>query len=102
MLEKHAQPGVERHTLLVRRLLVIGAQDFDRAGAVREKAQHGAHQHRLAGTGCSNEAENFAAIDIEVEIVEHDLVAEADGQIPHGKYDPPVVLCCPLHGLLLV
>lgn len=54
---------------------------WDLAGAARQKTQHRAHQHRLAGVGRADETEDFAAVNIEIELVEDDVVIEADGQI---------------------
>ncbi len=54
---------------------------------LRQQAEHRAHQHRLAGPGRTDEAEDLAAIDIEIQLVEHDLVAEADGHVARRQHD---------------
>ena len=61
----------------------IDAEHLDGAGALRQQADDGAHQHRLAGAGAADEAEDLAAIDVEIDMVEHDVVAEADHHVAH-------------------
>jgi hypothetical protein len=51
------------------------------------RPQHGAHQHRLAGARCADEAEDLALVDIEIEIIENDLRPEANGDVARRKHD---------------
>ena len=47
------------------------------------KPEDRAQQHRLAAAGRADDAENFAALHIEREMIEHDLPAEPDHEIAH-------------------
>ena len=53
------------------------AEDFDGAFLRLVKADDGAQQHRLAGAGAAHHAQNLAAINIEIQMIVHDLGAEA-------------------------
>ncbi|MCY1240069.1 hypothetical protein D9M72_528980 [compost metagenome] len=93
MLEENAEAHVERDALGFGDLVVVGAQDLDLAGTLRQQPQHGAHQHRLARAGGADETKDLAAVDFEVQLVEHDVGAEAHRQVTDGKNGlPPVRL----------
>ena len=51
--------------------------------AARQQTDDCAHEHRFAGARAADEAEDLAAIDVEIDMVEHDVVAEADHQVAH-------------------
>ena len=91
MLEKHAKPRVEGHPLLLVGLVVVRSEDFYAARAARQKPQDGAHQHGLARPGGSDEPQDLAAIDVEVQLVEHDVGAEADGHVADRQYHLPAL-----------
>src|SRR5205814_1585900 len=59
----------------------IDAEHFDAAGHFRHEADDGAGQHRFAGAGRADEAEDLAAPDVEVEPVEHARLAELHGDV---------------------
>ena len=61
----------------------IDAEHFDAAGDLRHEADDGARQHRLAGAGGPDEAEDLAAPHIEIEPVEHARRAELHGDVAH-------------------
>src|SRR5690242_8420054 len=47
------------------------------------QAQDRAQQHRLAAAGTAHDAEDLAAVDVEVEVLVHDLFAELAAQAAH-------------------
>ena len=61
----------------------IDAEHFDAAADLGNQPDDGARQHRFAGAGRADEAENFAALDIEVEPVEDLGGAELHRDIAH-------------------
>jgi hypothetical protein len=64
---------------------------LDRAAAPGDEADDGAHQHRLAAAGRADQAKDFAAVDIQRQMVEHGLAAEADHEIAdaNGEFGHP-------------
>ena len=54
-----------------------------RAGLDLVEADDGAQQHRLAGARAADHAQHFAAIDVEIEMIVQELVAEAVDQAAH-------------------
>src|SRR3981081_1059328 len=59
----------------------IDAEHLDAAGDLWHQADDGAGQHRLAGAGRADEAQNLAAPHIEVEPVENARRAELHGDV---------------------
>ena len=55
-----------------------------RAGDLRHEADDGARQHRFAGAGRADEAQNLAALDVEIEPVEHARLAELHGDVANA------------------
>src|SRR6202022_1129183 len=49
----------------------VDAEHFDAAADLGDEADDGAGQHRFAGAGRTDEAQNFAALDVEIEPVQH-------------------------------
>src|SRR5690242_5077210 len=47
--------------------------------------EDGAHQHRLAGAGPADDADDLAAAYVQIEILVHDLVTEDIGQPAHAN-----------------
>src|SRR5690242_8641517 len=87
LLKQDAPAPLHRAALVFARTEQVGAEYFNRALPARQQADDGAHQDRLAGTRAAHEAEDFAAIDIEIEVIEHDGVAETNHQIAHFDDD---------------
>ena len=66
-------------------LIEIDAHHLDRAALpLGHQADDGAHQHRLAAARSADETEDLAAPDVEIEMVEHDVAAEADHEVAHA------------------
>src|SRR5206468_3480613 len=59
----------------------IDAEHLDASGDLRHQADDGASQHRFSGARRADKSENFAALDVEVEPVEHPRLAELDGDV---------------------
>ena len=49
----------------------IDAENLDAAAGLGHEPDDGARQHRLAGAGRTDEAEDFAALDVEIEAIQH-------------------------------
>src|SRR5487761_2284444 len=58
-----------------------GAQDLDLAASPRNEPDNGSHQYRPAAAGSTDQAEDLAPADVERQMVDPDLPAEADHQI---------------------
>ena len=87
LLEQHA-PALADHETLVRRHLVdVQAEHFDRARLFVQQAEDRARQDRLAGARGADKAQHLAAIEIEIEPVHHQMVAEADFEAAHANDD---------------
>ena len=69
------------------RLVDVDAEQLDRARTLLGEAEDGPHQHRLAGARGADEAQDLAALDVERQFVEDDIVAEADGDVARRKHD---------------
>src|SRR5580698_7786864 len=81
LLEQHTPATLDRTPLPLVERREIAAEYFDRATALRQQSDNGAHQYRLAGTGAADEAEDFAFEYVESRMVEHIGLAKTDGQI---------------------
>ena len=74
--------------MLARRQLVdIVAEDLDGSRLFVYEPQDRPGQHRLAGAGSADKAEHLAAIEVEIEPVHHQVVAEADLEAAHADDD---------------
>ena len=96
MLEQNAPVALDQ---LLAKFLGLGeflAEHFDGSGARLNEADHGAQQHRLAGAGCTDKAQNFAALDVEIHAFQDFLALEIDLQVAHAQRDilRNVELCC--------
>ena len=63
----------------------FGAHHLDFTGAPWNETDDGAHQHRLAAAGRADQAEDFAAANVQRQTVDHDLPAEADHEVMHAN-----------------
>jgi len=86
-LEKSAPALLQRPALLARQPVEALAEDLDRAGRWRLEPGNRAQQHRLAGARTADDAEHFAAPDIEIEVLVHDMAAEGGLQPAHADGD---------------
>jgi hypothetical protein len=78
LLEQHAPAPFNRAPRRGREPVEALAKDLDGAGALRHEPEDGAGQNRLAHPGGTDEAQNLAAVDVEVETVEDGALAETD------------------------
>ena len=87
LLKQHAPSLADLQMLARRQLVDVVAEDFDRSRLFVQEAQDRPGQHRLAGAGSADKAEHLAAIEIEIEPVHHQVVAEADLEAAHANDD---------------
>ena len=80
MLEHHAPALLHAPALGRREIVDILAEHLDQPGALADQADQGARQHGFSRARGADDAQNLAAIEVEVEAVEHELLAEADLQ----------------------
>jgi hypothetical protein len=83
VLEHHAPAGLDRGAFLGCRVGHVGAQHADLALRRRVQARDGAQKHRLAGARPAHDAEDLAAVDVEVEPLVHHVIAELSAQAAH-------------------
>ena len=83
MLEEHAHAHVQAHPLLVADVVDVDLEEPNRAVLLLVQSEHRAQQDRLAGTRCTDEAEDLAAVDVEIQPVEHHLIAEGNPHVSH-------------------
>ena len=70
MLKQHTHAHVHLYPLLLRDVVEIAAKHDDFAVLLLVQPEDRAKQHRFAGAGRADEAEDFATADIKVEIVQ--------------------------------
>jgi hypothetical protein len=87
LLKEDAPPFPDHQPLLRAELVDIVAEDFDRSGALVQQSEDRPCQHGLAGARSADKAEHLAAIEVEVEPVHDELVAEAYFQAAHADDD---------------
>src|SRR5947208_1593162 len=63
------------------RRIEIDAEYFDTASDLRHEANDGPRQHRFSGARRADEPKDFAALDVEIEPVEHPRLAELHGDV---------------------
>jgi len=54
---------------------------LDLSAPPRNEADDGSHQHRLASTGSADQAEDLASAHIQRQMVDHDMLPEADHEV---------------------
>src|SRR6056297_1145004 len=86
VLEHDAPAGVERPAGGPSARQHVHTEHLDRPGRGLLKAGDGAQQHRLAGSRAADDAEDFAAVDVEIQVFMHDMGAEL-GSEPPNAYD---------------
>src|SRR5574337_3072 len=87
LLKEDAPALADEEPLLERQLVEIAAKNFDRAGALAQKPQDRARQHGLARPRGADETQDLAPVEVEIEAVEHQPVAEANLQVAHADDD---------------
>ena len=87
LLEQHAPALADAAALGGGEAVDVVAVDFDRPGLLGQKPEHGAGEDRLARARGADQAEHFAAADVDVEPIHHQMVAEADLQPAHADDD---------------
>ena len=65
----------------------VQAEDFDRSRLFVQQAEDRPRQHRFAGARGSDKAQHFAAIEVEIEPIHHQMVAEAHLEAAHANDD---------------
>src|SRR5579863_5278003 len=78
LLKQHAPSLADLQMLSRRELVDIVTEDLDGSRFFVYEPQDRPGQHRLAGAGSADKTEHLAAIEVEVEPVHHQVVAEAD------------------------
>src|SRR4029079_3608160 len=91
LLEHDANPLVEGAARASVGAAEIDAEHFDRAATPRNEPENRAQEHRLAGAGGTDHAEDFAGIGIEVDTVENADLAVAGPQAAHTEHDSRAV-----------
>ncbi len=61
----------------------LGAEHPDRAGGGTDQADDGAQEDRLAGAGAADDAQYLAPVEVEIEVLVHDMGAELGPQVAH-------------------
>ena len=83
VLEQHAGIAFDVQAALG----VVGtriAEDFDLPSIRHTQAEDRAHQHRLAGAGAADHAQDFAAAYVQIQVFVHGLAAEPVDQATHA------------------
>ena len=87
LLKQHAPALFDAAPLGRRKAVDVLAIDLDLPGPLGQQAEDRAGQHRLARPRAADEAEHLAAVDVEVEAVHHQPIAEADLKPAHADDD---------------
>src|SRR5258707_15837806 len=66
-----------------------GTHDLDLTALPRDQPDNGPHQNRLAAAGCAEQAEDLALSDIQRQMVDHDMPAEADHKVANANCELP-------------
>src|SRR5580658_4560691 len=78
LLKQHPPSLADLQILARRQLVDIVTEDLDGSRLFVYEPQDRPGQHRLAGAGSAAKTEHLAAIEVELEPVHHQMVAEAD------------------------
>src|SRR5277367_6391532 len=85
-LLKEYTPSLADLQMLARRQFVdVVAEHLDRSRLFVYQAKDRPGQHRLAGARSADEAQHFAAIEIEVEPIHHKMIAKAHLEPAHAN-----------------
>src|SRR5450759_4466241 len=83
ILEKYATAALDLSAARIGNPRHFLAEQFHAAGGRLVEADDRAQQHRLAAAGTTDHAEDLAAVNVEIEIIVHDLRAELVAQAAH-------------------
>src|SRR5215207_4531223 len=81
LLEQDAPAPLDAAALGGTRRVEIDTEYLDAAADLRHQADDGARQHRFSGARGPDKSQNLAALDVEVEPVEHPRLAELHGDV---------------------
>src|SRR5262249_34890884 len=84
LLEQDAPAPLHRAPRIGARRIEVDAEHLDAPGDLRHEANDGARQHGLAGAGGTDETQDLAAADVEIEPVEHARRAELHRDVAHA------------------
>ncbi len=87
LLKQHAPSLADLQTLVRRHLVDVIAEHFDRSRLLVQQAQDRPRQHRFSSARSADKAEHFAAIEIEIEPIHHQMIAEANFKAAHANDD---------------
>src|SRR6185437_15044961 len=73
----------DRDAPVFRQVVQVFTEQAHAAGVGPAQAEDGSQQHRLAGAGAADHAQDFSAVDVEVQVFVHDLFAELAAQAAH-------------------
>ena len=80
-MEHNAPAPLDGAALGLAHRVQILAERLDLARALLHEAENGARQHRFTRAGAADEAQYLAAINVEIQFVHDQLVAETDDKI---------------------
>jgi hypothetical protein len=83
LLEQDAPAPLHGAPLLVACTSQIDAEHLDGALSLRQQADHRAKQHRLAAARGADEAQDLAAANIEIQMIQHYAGTEPDDEVAH-------------------
>ncbi len=87
VLEEDTPAPLDRALLGLRHVAARLAEDLDASFARPVEPEDGPKKHRLARARSADDAQDLAAVDVEVEMVVNDLPPELVAQVPHGDDD---------------
>jgi len=79
-LEQHAKAPLDQRPFVLGQARQVLAEHFHVAFAGPAQADDAAQQHRFAAAGAADHGENFAFVQVQVEVLVHALAAEAIAQ----------------------
>src|SRR5581483_319759 len=83
-LEQDPPAPLDCLPLLFADLVEIPAECLDGPGPLRQEAEYGPREDGLSASGGADKTEDFPALEIEVEILQHVALAEPDAQVAHA------------------
>src|SRR6185295_2268625 len=81
LLKQDAPAALDAAALGGTRGIKIDAKHLDASTELRHEADDGPRQHRFSGARGADKSQNLAALDVEVEPVEHPRLAELHGNV---------------------
>ena len=78
LLEQDAPAALDLAPRFGRELVEVLAEHLDAAGPLGNEAEDGPGEHRFALSGAADEAEDLAPVNVEIEPLQDQALAEAD------------------------